>query len=170
MRPSILQGLPSGDAGIRVTLDKMVALVNQYKTDAGIHELARRLVGGLPPQNSAAAGPLYVKRLQHFVRDNVQYVYDVDGVETLQTPPYTLQVGTGDCDDKATLLNTMLASIGYPTLFIAVSTVPTKEFTHVLAGVKLGTREIPLETILPGKEPGWFPGNTTRVMPWRNYR
>lgn len=163
--PARLGQIPSGIAGVKATLKQMAQIVRQYKTDSGIHVLARQVTQGLPDQNSAGADRLYVTALQHFVRDQIRYVQDVEGVETLQTPPYTLQIGAGDCDDKAVLLDTLLASVGYPVMFFAIG-LNGGPFQHVLAGVKLGTRQIPLETIVPGVEPGWMPKEAGPVLPW----
>lgn len=160
--PSQLRGLPSGVPGVRATLKAMSALVRRYKTDAGIRLLAQQLTNGLRSHDLAGE----VTTLQHFVRDRVRYVKDVEGVETLQTPVYTLQVGSGDCDDKSVLLATLLASIGYQPMFFAIG-LRGGPFSHVLAGVMLGTRKIPLETIVDGKEPGWIPPEANPVLPWR---
>jgi transglutaminase-like putative cysteine protease len=146
----------------------MASLVRQYKTDTGVRLLAQRLTRNLPdPANVGTArnAAAEVTTLQQFVRDQVRYVKDVEGVETLQTPVYTLQSGSGDCDDKATLLNTLLASIGYPTLFFAVG-IGGNPYSHVVAGVKLGSRTIPLETIVAGVAPGWLPPNANPILPW----
>lgn len=159
--PAVLSGLPSGIAGVRATLKQMAILVRAYKTDTGIRALAQQLT--LPLASNDQCGEVTV--LQRFVRDKVRYVGDVEGVETLQTPVYTLQSGSGDCDDKATLLNTLLASIGFTTLFFAIG-IGGQPFSHVLAGVKLGTRNIPLETIVPGVGPGWMPPGAGPIMPW----
>ncbi len=164
-RPAVLGAIPSDDAGVRATLAAMARLVKRYKTDAGIHELARRITANLPPQNTPGAPSLYVSALQAFVRDHIRYVQDVEDVETLQTPIYTLQIAAGDCDDKAVLLDTLLANIGYSVLFFAVG-IHGQSYSHVLAGVKLGTRQVPLETIVPGMPAGVMPPGVTSVLPW----
>jgi len=140
----------------------MSALVRRYKTDTGIRLLAQQLTNGLRSHDVSGE----ITTLQHFVRDRIRYVKDVDGVETLQTPVYTLQVGSGDCDDKSVLLATLLASIGYQPMFFAIG-LNGAPFSHVLAGVMLGTRKIPLETIVAGREPGWMPPEANPVLPWR---
>ena len=143
----------------------MAGLVKQFKVDTGCIALSRKLIRGLPPQNTPGAGALYITALQHFVRDNIQYVNDTEGVEQVQWPSKTLEWGTGDCDDKAVLVNTLCACVGYSTLFYAIG-LNGGPFQHVLGGVKLGTRHIPLETIVPHVEPGWMPPNAGPVMPW----
>jgi hypothetical protein len=163
--PSRLCSIPSGIAGVRATLQYMARMVRRYKTDAGLHQLTRNIVRGLPNQNTDGADSLYVGALHAFVRDRIQYVNDVNEVETLQTPLYTLQCGAGDCDDKATLLNAMLESCGYKSLFFAIG-LDGGPFQHVLGGVLLGRRRICLETIVANVPPGWMPPNANPVLPW----
>lgn len=70
---------------------------------------------------------------------------DVNTVETVQTPDKTLLDGSGDCDDQAVLLGSLLESIGHPARFLAVGFQPGV-FAHVLVEGKIGARWVPLET------------------------
>src|SRR5262249_14012935 len=97
------------------------------------------------------------------VRDQVRYTHDIDGVETVQTPIYTLRELAGDCDDKAVLLNALAASIGYPTRFCAIGT-EGDSFSHVMAQAKLGGGFVNMGTIVPGVKLGWFPPDATCAM------
>lgn len=157
----MLSGIPDGVAGTRATLKAMSRLVREFKKDPTINLLALELTRGLDSYDHHGE----VRRLQNFVRDQIRYVMDVDGVETLRTPLVTLQYEAGDCDDKATLLCAMLATIGHTCQFIAVG-FDGQTFSHVMAAVRLGTRVIPCETIVPGVDPGWFPNGTDPVLPW----
>jgi transglutaminase-like putative cysteine protease len=158
---AVLSGIPDGVAGTRATLKAMARLVKQFKKDPSINLLALDLTRGLRSYDSAAE----VQALQRFVRDDIRYVMDVDGVETLRTPLVTLEYEAGDCDDKATLLCTLLATIGYACQFIAVGFEPG-EFSHVLAAVRLGTRSVPCETILPNAPVGWYPAGVQNELVW----
>jgi transglutaminase-like putative cysteine protease len=157
----MLSGLPDGVAGTRATLKIMARLVKQFKKDPTINLLALELTRGLPSYDSMAE----ICALQRFVRDRIRYVMDVDGVETLRTPLVTLNMEAGDCDDKATLLCSLLSTIGYPCQFIAVG-FDGENFSHVMAAAKLGTRVVPCETILPNVSPGWFPDGANPILPW----
>lgn len=159
--PSMLQGLPDGVAGTRATLKAMARLVKQYKTHPGINLLALEITRGLASYDHLGE----IRALQRFVRDEIRYVKDVEGVETLRTPPVTVQYAAGDCDDKSVLLCTLAATIGYPTQFLAVG-FDGVNYEHVLGAVKLGTRCIPCETILAGVDIGWFPPQANPVLPW----
>lgn len=140
------------------TLKIMVKLARQYKKDVGVRELAGSLVRNLPQYDNVAA----VRALHAFVRDCVRYTGDIAGVETLQTPKATLELGVGDCDDKSLLLATLLQSINLPARFVAVA-MNDGGYTHVLVETRRGNRWVPLETIRP-VEVGWFPPNVTKKM------
>lgn len=137
----------------------MVKIARQYKRDVGIISLARRLTDHLPEKDFTGE----ITALQHFVRDEIRYVRDPEGVEMVQTPPRTLEIRAGDCDDKSVLLASLLGSMGFKTLFMAVG-LNGQPYSHVLVQVLLGTRKISLETIIAGIEPGWAPPDITSFM------
>ncbi len=99
-----------------------------------------------------------IERLWRFVRDQIRYVRDVHGVETVQTPERTLQIGQGDCDDKATLLAAMLESIGHPARYVALAFQPSN-FSHVLVETKVGR----------GPRATWIAMETTELKPFGWY-
>ena len=88
------------------------------------------------------------RRLHAFVRDQIRYVRDTDGVELLHDPATVLQIGAGDCDDKAILLAALLGSIGHPTRFVAVA-FEAGRFSHVWLQDDINGRWIDLETTEP---------------------
>lgn len=149
--PSMLLGIPSGIDGVRATLRIMRALTRKHRTSLQMREFAARLVQHLPQKDWAGQ----VRALHEFVRDGVRYIKDVNGVETVQAPTYTLAMRFGDCDDKSTLLATLLESIGHPARFLAVGAEPGR-FSHVLVETRIGAKWIPLETTAP-VAPGWAP-------------
>jgi transglutaminase-like putative cysteine protease len=117
-----------------------------------VRQLALRLVAQLRPKDYAAE----VGALHRFVRDEIRYVRDIAGVETVQTPERTLANAQGDCDDKSTLLAALLQAIGHPARFEAVGFSPG-QWSHVLVSALVGGRWLPLETTVPGAGPGWYP-------------
>lgn len=121
------------------------------RTSMTVRQLALSLVAGLQPKDYAGE----VRALHAFVRDQVRYVRDVNGVETVQTPERTLANGQGDCDDKSTLLASMLEAIGFKTRFEAVGFQPGR-WSHVLVQVLFGGRWLSLETTMP-VQVGWRP-------------
>lgn len=145
---SVLKSIPSGRAGVRATLDEMRQLVKAYKKNMLVRETAAGLSEGLAQKNYLGE----IKTMHAFVRDKIRYIRDIHGIETIHTPEYTLQRGYGDCDDKSTLLASLLESIGHPTRFVAVGKAPGK-FSHVY-----------VETLV-GNKRGWFPLETTEPVP-----
>lgn len=165
--PMTLGRVPSGREGIKRTLHAMSRLTRAFKKDSGIRALASQLVADLPQYDQTGE----IRALHAFVRDCIRYTNDIAGVETLQTPRRTLEVRVGDCDDKSTLLASLLESIGRKTRFVAVGPEGTGISSHVLVEVRAGSarhrsqppRWVPLETI-KHVEAGWFPKGMSRNM------
>lgn len=154
----VLATIPEGDAGTRETLKIMreYARASIRNPAQVIRRKAIQLLGSLPPRQWM----LEVRTLHAFVRDQIRYTKDPQGMELVQTPEATLENGVGDCDDKATLLASLLIAAGHPAQFVAVG-FDGGNFSHVLVETQIGNRWVPLETIIP-KEPGWFPPGVKR--------
>lgn len=95
------------------------------------------------------------RRIHEFVRDDIRYVKDIRGVETVQTPERTLINKSGDCDDKTALASAMLETLGHPTRLVAIAFKPGK-FIHVFPEVWIRGEWIAVETTEP-KPLGWKP-------------
>ena len=162
--PHTLQGLAPGADGVNQTLKAMVKFARAGQHSMPVISLARAIINKALPMNGSARAPgAQMTALQHFVRDCVRYVRDPVGREMVQTPERTLQIGTGDCDDKSVLLASLLGSVGFVTRFVALG-IRSELPTHVLVETRIGTRWVPCETIVAGVEPGWYPANVTRRM------
>lgn len=142
-----------GRGGVADTLDLMVAWAREYCTDARVFDLARDIVRPLMSRDylgEAAA-------IQDWVRNHVRYTQDILDVETLQTPPRTLDYMQGDCDDQALLAGTMLRAVGHPVRFVAVAFEQAGDFEHVYCEFLYARRRwVALETTVPcvlGHEP-----------------
>lgn len=166
---------------MRRTLRDMVAIVRKYRSDAGTINVARQVLtaSGIRDVRSMKAAAITAE--QQFVRDTIAYVPDPRDVEMLQTPPQTLSIGTGDCDDKSILVACLLETIGFTTRFMAVgglgaewanggddwcgSPDSTPPYSHVLAQVRMGGNSwLCLETIVAGAVPGWCPPGIDVLM------
>lgn len=156
-----MMSIPSGEDGTRETLKLMSKMVKAEKSALPIRLLAMRLVSEQRQKDFTGE----VRRIHEFVRDQIRYVKDIRGVETLQYPTKTLELGQGDCDDKSALTAALLESIGHPTRFVAVGF--GGGFSHVLLETKIGTKWIPVETTEPVGL-GWFPPGVTARMRWHN--
>jgi hypothetical protein len=80
-------------------------------------------------------------------------IRDPVGAEAVQLPTVTLEIKSGDCDDKVTLLSALLESCGHPTRFCAVKVDGSDRYSHVFLQTKLGKSWLSLETTEP-----WPPG------------
>lgn len=139
--PSALFGIPSGAAGVLATLKIMSALVRRAKKTLPIRQTAAQLVNGYKQKDWISE----IKKLHAFVRDEIRYVKDIRGVETLHTPARILEQQYGDCDDKSVLLASLLESIGHPTRFVAIGFRPGN-YSHVYVETKVGEKWLSLET------------------------
>lgn len=147
-------GLP----GVKQTLALMRRCKNDYKIHPAIRGLAIALTMGLPQKDYAAE----IAALTDYVKYRVRYIRDVAGVETVQTPLKTLELGQGDCDDKVTLLGALLESIGHPCRFRAMGFRPGS-LCHVICDVSYQGKWLPLETTEP-EAPGWEPPGIQESM------
>lgn len=139
-----LEALPEGVEGVRATLNLMARLARAGKKSLPVRLAAQQLTNHLPQKDWLAE----VAELHRFVRDRIRYVRDVRGVETVQAPERTLQLKSGDCDDKATLLAALLESIGHPARFHAIG-FRRGHFSHVFPETRIGRRWLALETTEP---------------------
>jgi transglutaminase-like putative cysteine protease len=146
-RVQTLRALPDGAAGTKKTLAYMREYVGQCRINPRIRELALAITAGLPGKDYLSEAVA----VQAWVRGNIRYIRDVNGIETLQSPIATLELRQGDCDDHATLVGALLESIGAQTRFVAVGMTPG-EYEHVYC-----------EVFVPHE--GWLSVETTENVP-----
>lgn len=143
-----LMAIPDGKAGIRATLKLMSKFTRQYKTAPAIRELALKIMRDSGVHQYDSRGKKnwigQVRAIHEFCKNKINYIKDIHGVETVQTPIQTLRVGHGDCDDKSVLCASLLETIGHPTRFLAVG--PGKNiYTHVFLETKIGGKWVAVE-------------------------
>lgn len=144
--PSVLMSLPSGADGVRATLKIMSALVKSGKKSPSVRAKALALTQGLKQKDKLGE----IHALWSFVKNHIRYVRDINGVETVHTPEQILRQESGDCDDKALLLASLLESIGHPSAFWAIGVKEPGKFSHVMALTRIGAKKwLPLETTEP---------------------
>lgn len=155
-----LFGIPSSSTGsTKATLKMMAAIVRAYAKNADVRGKAVELTRDLPSKDWLGE----VKVLWDFVSNRVRYVRDILGTETVHTPDVLLQQMSGDCDDKAVLLASLLRSLGHPARFVALG-FDGGPFSHVIAETLVGNNWIALETTEPVAL-GWSPpGATSRYV------
>lgn len=141
--------LPDGVAGVRATLKIMSALVKNGKKSPTVRAKALALTQGLKQKDRLGE----IRALWEFVKNHIRYVRDIKDVETVHTPEQILRQESGDCDDKALLLASLLESIGHPSGFWAIGTKAPGKFSHVMALTRIGAK-------------GWLPLETTENVPF----
>lgn len=141
----------------------MSELVKRGKKHPQIREKATSLVQNLGQKNYLGE----IQALHQFVRDNIRYVRDIRGVETLHFPEQILTQEYGDCDDKVVLLASLLESIGHPTRFVAVGFKGPDEYSHVFVDTRYGPGWLTLETT-ENVSMGWRPPGIVAALPWYN--
>lgn len=143
IQTATLERIPDGAPGTKATLNYMRRFVREYKKTLPVRQLALSLIRDLPGHKNWVG---QIKRLHSYVQRRVQYVRDINGVETLQTPLVTMQIKQGDCDDQSVLLASLLESIGHPTRFVAIKQNFFGNFVHVYTETRIGPKWYPLET------------------------
>lgn len=151
MGKSTLLTISDGVNGVRDTLKLMSQIVKTYKRAPAIRALALDIVKDVPQKSWKKEA----RAILSWVQQNVRYVKDVRGVETLQSPIQTLKLGQGDCDDFSTLIASLMEAIGHPTRFMAVGKVEG-HFCHVYAETKVGTKWLAMDGTESGGL-GWAP-------------
>lgn len=146
-----LSGLPSGPAGVLATLKAMRRLVRQGKKSLPVRSQAANIVQHLPGKDFSGE----IRAVHQWVKSNIRYVKDINGVETLTTPEKILELRHGDCDDQAVLVAALLESIGHPTRFVAIG-FNADNYKHVYAETLLGNKWLSVETTEPVNV-GWQP-------------
>lgn len=147
-----LRALPNDSPGAtRETLKLMEKLVRAGKLALPVNDMALRLTRAIPQKDYVGE----VRALFSFVQNNIRYVRDITGYETLRTPEKTLEVGGGDCDDKSVLLAALLESIGHPTRFVAIGFEPNT-YHHVYVETLVGKQWVALDAT-ECRPAGWNP-------------
>ena len=155
---SSLMTIPPGREGTKATLNLMRQLIRQGKKSSAIRQLAVELTSGLPQKDWLSE----VTAVHKFVRDNIRYVKDIRGVETIHTVERILSNAAGDCDDKTILAASLLESLGHPTRIVAIG-FKQNSFSHVYPETLIGNKWITLETTEPVAL-GWKPKNIVNAM------
>lgn len=154
-----LKGIPGGVAGTRATLKQMARMAQKGKRQIAFRELALSIVQSAPPKCWSCEAKL----IQEWILNNIRYVRDIEGIETIATPEKTLEYRSGDCDDVVLLASVLLLSIGHPVRYAAVG-FRNKPYSHVLLETQIGDRWVPMELTEPlpfGKAP---PGVTSKMI------
>ena len=138
--------MPGGDRGTEFTIARIRELVHQGMTDQLINRQAMAIVRAAGIQPFDFGGE--VRAIFDWVRRNVRFFKDIDGVETLRTAREILTIQGGDCDDiNAVLLPSLLLTIGHPVRLVTISNYPDapRVFSHVYCQVEMNGQWVDLD-------------------------
>lgn len=156
-----VQQVPDGAAGTREVLKHMRELVRAGKLNPNLRDFAQQLIAGVPAKDWQGE----VAACFDFVRDEIRYSLDTNGIEVIQAPDVTLRLGYGDCDDKVTLLCCLLELCGHVTWFCAMGFDAPGDYSHVIAiCCPAGDQPLVALDATEWRPMGWFPPNPTCVM------
>jgi len=91
----------------------------------------------------------FVRRALTYVRDPVESEYVISPIDLLEQIRAGQQA-YGDCEDHCLLLNSMLASLGFPTRFVATAIGGADWWNHVISSVFVGGRWVNLDPVAKG--------------------
>ena len=160
-----LSEIPSGDAGTAATIEQMRKLVREARLDKRIRKLAGSIIQSCGQKDWRC----YMEALFAWVRKNIKYVYDQQGIEVLQYPWVTVETKAGDCDDQAMLLSALAESIGLNTAFVTCRANPkSRDYSHVYLYIWLPRQKEPVaaDTTMPYPL-GWEPPKKYERRIWR---
>lgn len=146
--------LPDGIAGVDTTVRKMVTMAQGVYGSKSAKVRAKAI--DIIRKSGVAEKDYYgeLVAIHNWVRDNVRYVHDPVGQETLSYPEETLFNSlAGDCDDLVICEIALLGSVGIESYPVVVGTSPGS-FSHVY-----------LYGIVPQSNAGRFSGATIPLDP-----
>ena len=132
------------------------SLIQHGKRDRTVRETALKIIRAYNVKSKDHVGE--IRACQNWVQREIHYVFDIAGVETLQTPRRVLIERAGDCDCSSILLSSLLASIGYEVGVVLLDVDGSRKISHAQACVKLPRPK-------KGQPKGWIHLETTKLMP-----
>jgi hypothetical protein len=156
--------LAGGFLGTDQTVARMsAAAMGKYGSKSPkIRALARNIIvqAGVPEKDYEGEA----RALGKWVRDNIRYLKDPYGQETLSYPEETaFNMRGGDCDDQCALLAALLASVGIPSRFKVMGVTPL-QYSHVYLQARPENRWITMDPIMADKPIGWEVPQWRRVI------
>lgn len=98
------------------TIRRMYRLIDKYRTDAKLQDLAAKIVRDCPWKDYQCFGD----KLLSAVKSYIPYTPDPFGIERIQSPWDTLKRRAGDCDDYSVLLSVLGAGVGFDIRLVTI--------------------------------------------------
>jgi hypothetical protein len=128
---SYTEPLLPGDAGVEQTVQKIFEAWRKAYQDPVVNMLALQIVHGTPVNDRVRAECLF-----NWVRDNITFVDDPPGHETVRDARFTIEAGAGDCDCiGGVFLPSLAGCVGIPGRLVTIAVDPRRpgEFSHIYA-------------------------------------
>lgn len=158
------RNLAEGKYGNYQTVDYMARLARKKAEDKIVRQTAIMILNEARTQSHNHLDEAVA--IGEWVKRNIQYMKDPDGIELLQDPLLLIQkahegVARGDCDDMALLTATLLISAGIKPYFKIIRHKEKKgHFNHIYVVVNEGNYKQPrkwftLDCIIKDKPMGY---------------
>ncbi len=108
-------------ANLDDTLENMQRIV--LRDAHQVQELAHQLQGNTIEQTT--------RNIWEFIRENLTYQFDAEGIEELRTPARTLNDEIFDCDDATILISALLLNLGIKHEYRITAYQKKGKFTHI---------------------------------------
>lgn len=137
-----LRTIPGGDSGIWASVSAIAQGIRTEKVLPIVRVFAAQIVNGCGPLEAACRA----RAILGWVRNNMRFTPDPEGVETVMLPSFQLQHYRdrgwtfGDCDDGAALIGALDAAIGLPVRLRVASFIPDGRFHHIWTEVRVGKK------------------------------
>lgn len=145
------------------TVERLTQLARARSADPRIRALALKITQPLPSHHYIDES----RAIAEFIQENMRYVRDIQGVETIHDPLTILDqlvrgVAAGDCDDHVVIIASMLLSIGHEPKFRVVKYKPfSASFNHIYLvdydknGARAPRERVVLDAIVKDKPIGY---------------
>jgi len=106
-----------------VELDPVIQRANPYinkivTNDIELRAYANSIIKDCPTNDKECQ----INLIYRHIVENFNYLSDPTGVEFIQSPQETIQVGGGDCEDLSILFNSLLENVGIKTYLVLSDT------------------------------------------------
>lgn len=146
-----IERIPSGDAGIRATVARMIQLAQSRSLTPVMRSAAVSVV-----RFADGRDPLLQARLlRDWIDARCQWLADPTLAEALHDPLEVLGdiarngIARVDCDDVATLAAALALAIGLKPRFVVAAFCPSRRFSHVWTEIRTPIGWFPIDPIRP---------------------
>lgn len=135
--------IATGENGTDQTVKEIGSLINASRTNQNLRFKAMEIIGAAGANSYDQEG--VARALYNWIQQNINYVFDPAGIETIQSPEITLKIRGGDCDDHTILYSALAQSVNLPVR-IVVTGENKDRFKHIYPETQIGGRWVASDT------------------------